>query len=93
MPLTGPPAEITPDLKGRFTSAAPRRVQSFLYRLAATAGSLGTERETYYSSSLLFEVKFKRYLAVAVKTFSTNVKIWSKQPPSISGGATRTTRK
>lgn len=53
MPLTGQPAETTPPWQGRFASAAPRRVQSFLYRLAATAGSLGTESETYYSSSTL----------------------------------------
>ena len=36
-----------PQLQGEFSH--------FLYRLAATAGSLGTERETYYSSSMLLK--------------------------------------
>ena len=55
MPLTGQPAETTPagrlgshpQLQGEFSL--------FLYRLAATAGSLGTESKTYYSSSLLLK--------------------------------------
>jgi hypothetical protein len=36
-----------PQLQGEFSL--------FLYRLAATAGSLGTEIKTYYSSSMLLE--------------------------------------
>ena len=55
MPLTGQPAETTPASRLGSHPQLQGEFGLFLYRLAATAGSLGTESKTYYSSTLLLK--------------------------------------
>jgi hypothetical protein len=55
MPITRQPAETTPACRLGSHPQLQGEFGLFLYRLAATAGSLGTESKTYYSSSLLLK--------------------------------------
>jgi hypothetical protein len=55
MPITRQPAETTPACRLGSHPQLQGEFGLFLYRLAATAGSLGTESKTYYSSSMLLE--------------------------------------
>lgn len=80
MPLTGQPAETTLPFWGRFASAAPRRVQSFSVPACSDRRLSGDRKGDLLLLFIAFHLKFKRYLAVAVKSFPTNVKIWSNQP-------------